>query len=170
MARRAPGLSRCRRQAVLYGVCLVALVSPAGATGAGPTGNAADTDVLANVLSTAYLAKNLSSVCGDQNHWFLEDTKGSSGDGLEFSEHIKSEVLARLSANDASIVVVRAANAARTVSLGMIHVMGEDTDAAETARIAGWCETTAKPLVKGILAQHDIRHDLFERMLSQAKP
>lgn len=167
----ARSLSWLRRHGILVGALLGALASvgPADATGAGPTKSAVDTDVLANVLSTAFLADNLSRVCAEQNRWFLEDTKGAEGDGRAFAEHLKAEILSRLSESDAGVVVIRAANAARAISLGLIHVMSGDSAASETERLVAWCETTAKPLVKGILAQHDIRHDLYDRMLSQAK-
>ena len=166
---RTPGQFRRRRVIIGASLMAVGLTGPAGATGTGPAKSAVDTDVLANVLSTAFLAANLSRVCAEQNQWFLEDTKSAAGDGRTFAEHIKEEVLSSLNEGDAGVVVIRAANAARAVSLGLIHVMQDESTAAEEQRMAAWCETTAKPLVRGILAQHDIRHDLYDRMLSRAK-
>ena len=61
------------------------------------------------------------------------------------------------------------ANASRAVSIGFIHVMGDGPADEQSERLAAWCKATAKPLVQGILAQHEIRHDLYDRMLDQAK-
>lgn len=160
----------CGRLIVL-GLVLSALAAVGGAraTGSAEAVGEVDTDALANVLSAAYLAENLSLVCAEQDRWFLEDTKGSAGNGRDFAGHVRSEVLARLTERDAGSVVLAAANAARAVSLGMVHVMGDGSSAEQSDRLSGWCETTAKPLVKGILAQHEIRHDLYEQIISQAK-
>lgn len=145
------------------------VMGAASATSANRTGGSVNTDMLANVLSTAFLAQNVTVVCAEQNKWFSEDTRGSAGDGREFAEHVKGEVLARLNEREAGVVVIGAAKAARAVSLGLIHVMDGGSDLEQGERLTAWCETTAKPLVKGILAQHDVRHDLYDRMLSQSK-
>lgn len=147
----------------------VVTMGEAGATGASGSSSSVNTDMLANVLATAFLAQNVTLVCAQQNKWFLEDTRSSVGNGRDFAEHVKREVLAHLSERDAGLVVIIAANAARAMSLGLIHVMGGGTPDEQIERMNAWCDATAKPLVKGILAQHEIRHDLYDQMLSQEK-
>ena len=122
-----------------------------------------------DVLSTAFLAKNLTLVCSQQDRWFAQDTRTDALDGVGFADHVEGEVLERLSQADSGLVVIRAANASRAVSLGLIEVMGNAPPDEQSQRLRDWCETTAKPLVRGILAQHGIRHDLYERMLAQTK-
>jgi len=157
------------RGAAALWVAALASVSDVGATSSSGARGSVDTDTLANVLATAFLAQSLSLVCAEQDKWFLEDTRGPGGDGRDFAEHIKREVLAHLSEREAGLIVINAANAARAMSLGLIHVMGGGTSDEQIERMAAWCNSTAKPLVKGILAQHEIRHDLYDQMLSQAK-
>lgn len=157
------------RGAAAIWIAAFAAIGGVGATSSSGSRGSVDTDMLANVLATAFLAQNLSLVCAEQNKWFLEDTRGPGGDARDFAEHIKREVLAHLSEREAALVVVNAANASRAMSLGLIHVMGGGTRDEQVERITAWCDSTAKPLVKGILGQHEIRHDLYDQMLLQAK-
>ena len=150
-------------------ICLALGASTAVAAPGGQSPSSPDTDMLANVLSTAFLAKNLTLVCSQQDRWFAEDTRTGDLDGVGFAEHVQREVLDRLSQTESGIVVIRAANASRAVSIGFIHVMGDGPADEQSERLAAWCKATAKPLVQGILAQHEIHHDLYDRMLDQAK-
>ncbi|MFC3693217.1 hypothetical protein ACFOWB_13420 [Chenggangzhangella methanolivorans] len=150
-------------------ICLALSASMAVAAPEGQSPPSVDTDMLANVLSTAFLAKNLTLVCSQQDRWFAEDTRIRDLDGVGFADHVQREVLDRLSQTESGIVVIRAANASRAVSIGFIHVMGDGPADEQSERLAAWCKATAKPLVQGILAQHEIRHDLYDRMLDQAK-
>ncbi|WP_020179920.1 hypothetical protein [Methylopila sp. M107] len=150
-------------------ICLALGASTAVAAPGDLVPSAPDTDMLANVLSTAFLAKNLTLVCSQQDRWFAEDTRTGDLDGVGFADHVQREVLDRLSQTESGIVVIRAANASRAVSIGFIHVMGDGPADEQSERLDAWCKATAKPLVQGIIAQHEIRHDLYDRMLAQAK-
>lgn len=154
---------------ILLCFALFLATPPATAAPGGQGVPAPDTDMLANVLSTAFLAKNLTLVCSQRDRWFAEDTKDGALDGLGFADHVEGEVLERLSKADSGLVVIRAANASRAVSLGLIHVMGDASPDEQAERLDAWCADTAKPLVRGILAQHGIRHDLYDVMLARAK-
>ena len=156
-----------RKSLIILTFAVLPTVASATAAGDGPS--EPDTDMLASVLSTAFLAKNLTLVCSQQDRWFAQDTKTESGDGIAFAQHIEGEVLTRLPAQKAGLVAYVAANAARSVSLGLVRVMSGEAEPEQSERIKAWCATTAKPLVTGILAQHEIRHDLYEQMLSTAK-
>ncbi|MFC7052525.1 hypothetical protein ACFQI3_07465 [Hansschlegelia quercus] len=135
-------------------ICLAFGASTAVAAPGGSGPSAPDTDMLADVLSTAFLAKNLTLVCSQQDRWFAEDTKKGDLDGVGFADHVEREVLDRLSKTESGIVVIRAANASRAVSLGLIHVMGDAPADEQSERLSAWCKAKAKPLVQGILVQH----------------
>lgn len=130
---------------------------------------AADLPVLGNVLSPAYLALNLTVVCARGDPTFLADTKRLSGDVPSVVQHIKDEVIASLKPAEAEAVVRHAAEAARSIALGLLRSMSSGSDAEEGERVVRWCETTAKPFVRGVVGEHETRHDLFEVVLAEAK-
>lgn len=154
-----------RRGFVALSMLLAVALLRAASTGAA----AAEVRVLGNVLSPAYLALNLTVVCARADPTFLTKTKRLSGEVPSVVQHIKDEVTASLKPAEAEAIVRHAADAARTVALGLVRSMSGGSDAEEGERIARWCETTAKPFVLGTVAEHETRHDQFERMLEEAK-
>ena len=137
--------------------------------GVSTTATAADTRTLGNILSPAYLAMNFTVVCAQRDPAFLSATSGPRGSALVYAQHIKDEVIAALEATEAEIVLREAANAARSVALGFVRSMAGGSDATEAERLRNWCESTAKPFVRGVVVEHDTRHDLFEQVLEAAK-
>ncbi|MBX9934318.1 MAG: hypothetical protein K2Y56_22845 [Methylobacterium sp.] len=137
--------------------------------GASTAAAAADTRTLGNILSPAYLAMNFTVVCARQDPAFLSATGGPRGSALVYAQHIKDEVIATLDATEGEIVVREAANAARSVALGFLRSMAGGSEAIEAERVRNWCTSVANPFIRGVVVEHDTRHDLFEQVLEAAK-
>lgn len=112
---------------------------------------------------------NFTVVCASRDPAFLSATGGPRGSALVYAQHIKDEVIAALEAREAEIVVREAANAARSVALGFVRSMAGGSDATVAERLRNWCTTVANPFTRGVVVEHDTRHDLFEQVLETAK-
>ena len=145
-----------------------AIVTAAG-TLAAPDARALDRDVMTNILSPVYLAKNFTSVCVKLDQSFLEETRGQSGTALEVTKHIEDEILATMSREEAAPIVIAAAGHARAVGLGLIRALAGGSVEEQAERLRRLCGRTAKPFVKGVVEDHETRHEFFERMLRDAR-
>jgi len=130
---------------------------------------AADINTLGYVLSPAYLAMDFTMVCERQDPAFISATNGPRGSALAFAQHTKSEVISNLDNREAQAVVRIAADAARVIALGMLRSMRGGSASIEAGRVLSWCETVAKPFVRGTVAEHEKGHDLFEKVIEGAK-
>lgn len=130
---------------------------------------AADIRALGNVLAPAYLAMNFAVVCAKQDSSFLEATGGPRGSVLEYAEHVKDEIIADLENHQAQAILQLAANAARTVALGFMRGMAGESNSTEASRVRVWCDAVAKPFIRGVVAEHENRHDLFKEVIAAAK-
>lgn len=133
------------------------------------TATAVDIKMLGNVLSPAYLAMNFAVVCARQDPSFLSVTGGPRGSALVYAQHIKDEIIADLEPRDGETIVRDAADAARSVALGFMRSMAGGLDAIEAKRVRTGCESIAKPFIRGVVAEHENRHDLFEQVIAAAK-
>ncbi|GLK69262.1 hypothetical protein [Hansschlegelia plantiphila] len=131
--------------------------------------HALNEDVMRNILSPVLLAQNLALVCVKFDANFTRETGGQGGDADRVLDHIKDEILATMTREEAGPIVVSAAGAARAVGLGMIRALAGGSPEEQTARIRTLCKRTAKPLVKGVVDDHEGRHEFFERMLKDAR-
>jgi AcrR family transcriptional regulator len=126
-------------------------------------------DVMRNILSPIFLAQNLTAVCMRINPDFARETGGKDGDADKVITHMKDEILATMTREEAAPIVVSAAGAARAVGLGMIRALSGGTVEEQTDRVRALCEETAKPIVRGVVENHDERHEFFEQMLREAR-
>jgi hypothetical protein len=139
------------------------------AFGTSSPARALNEDVMRNVLSSVLLAQNFTAVCVKVDPNFAQETGGRIGDAAKVIAHIKDEILATMTREEAAPIVVSAAGAARAVGLGMIRALSGGTIEEQTDRIRALCEETAKPIVRGLVENHDNRHDFFEQMLKDAR-
>lgn len=130
---------------------------------------ALDRDVMTNILSPIYLAENFTKVCMTIDDRFLDETKGTSGDALEVTAHIRDQVLATMTREEAAPIVVAAAGSARAVGLGLIRALSGGTVDQQAERVRTLCERTAKPFVRGVVEDHETHHEFFEQMLKDAR-
>lgn len=148
---------------------LAAAFAAALALGATSPARALDEDVMRNILSPVFLAKNLTAVCAQLDQDFLEQTKGLTGDANEVTDHIKNEVAATMTREEAAPIINSAAGAARAVGLGLIRALSGGSFEEQTDRVKVLCERTARPFVKGVVDDHEARHEFFEKMLKDAR-
>lgn len=147
-----------------------AAIIVAAAGGIAPTSaRALDEDVMTNILSPIYLAKNLTAVCAKLDQSFIEDTRGRTGTAAEVTQRMVDQVLATMTRDEAAPIVVAAARHARAVGLGMIRAQSGGSVDDQTERVKRLCERTAEPFVRGVVEDHETRPDFFEQMLRDAR-
>lgn len=139
------------------------------ALGITPPARALNEDVMRNILSPVFLAQNFTAVCSKIDPDFVRKTGGKDGDANAVIGHIKDEILATMTREEAAPIVASAAGAARAVGLGMIRALSGGSADEQVERVKALCEETAKPLVKGVVDNHDERHEFFEQMLKDAR-
>lgn len=139
------------------------------ALGISSPARALNEDVMRNILSSVFLARNFTAVCSGIDPDFARKAGGKDGDADKVIGHIEDEILAAMTRNEAAPIVASAAGAARAVGLGMIRQISGGSDAEQAERVALLCETTAEPIVKGVVENHESRHEFFEKMLKDAR-
>jgi hypothetical protein len=77
---------------------------------------ARDLAALANLVAPAYTAMQFAGICGQDISWFVSQPRGMRGSAIHYAEHVKEEVIASLTYDDAVIVLTAAADAARTIA------------------------------------------------------
>lgn len=142
----------------------------AAAGGLAPTSaRALDEDVMTNILSPIYLAKNLTAVCVKLDESFVEDTRGTTGTASEVTQRMVDQILATMTREEAAPIVLAAARHARAVGLGMIRAQSGGSFDDQTDRVKRLCERTAEPFVRGVVKDHETRPEFFEQMLRDAR-
>lgn len=139
------------------------------ALGTSSPARALNEDVMRNILSPVFLAQNLTAVCSKLDPEFANKTGGQNGNADNVIGHIKDEVLASMTNEEAAPIVMSAAGAARAVGLGMIRALSGGSYQEQTERVRMFCDQTARPVVKGVVDNHEERHEFFERMIKDAR-
>lgn len=145
----------------------LALAAVAGLPG--PLSATPDPTRLADLLTTPFLAQNITAVCGARDRRFLLETSGPHGTMHAYAQHIKEEVIASLRPSEFETVLRSAAEAARTLARGMLRELADASPSIEADRLDTWCQTFAKSLVRRVIAEHDAAHDRFLQSVEQAK-
>ncbi|RXF72936.1 hypothetical protein [Hansschlegelia zhihuaiae] len=139
------------------------------ALGAMSPARALNEDVMRNVLSSVFLAQNFTAVCVKVDPDFAQEAGGKNGDASKVIAHMKDEILATMTREEAAPIVASAAGAARAVGLGMIRALSGGSAEEQVIRVKALCEETAKPIVRSVVENHDERHEFFEQMLKDAR-
>jgi AcrR family transcriptional regulator len=139
------------------------------ASGVSTPARALNEDVMRNILSPVILAQNLTAVCSRIDPDFTRVAGGKGGDADKVIGHIKDEILATMTREEAEPIVLSAAGAARAVGLGLIRALSGGSADEQVERLRALCVKTAGPLVKGVVENHDERHEFFEQMLKEAR-
>ena len=137
----------------------------AGVTGVTAPSYALDADAARNLLSSVFLAQSLAAVRVEIDPEFAKHTAGRDGDAIAVATHMKDEITAPMTREEATSILQSAAGAARAVSLGMIRPLSGGTRVEQIERMRRFCIDTARPLVKGIVDNHEQRHADFELIL-----
>jgi hypothetical protein len=130
---------------------------------------AEDLKVLTRILYAADLADQANTYCILIDPSFSSKAKGRLGNMRVYAEHIKREVTIDLRQVDALAVMMKAAGAAKRKMESIFGNIKNRHDAAEINSILNWCNETAKPLIKGVIATHDRDHAEIDKIMAKAK-
>lgn len=136
----------------------------------GAPAQALDEDAARNILSSVFLAQSLAAVCAEIDPEFVQSTAGHDRDAFGVMTHIRDEILTTMTQDQAAPVLASAAGAARAVSLGFIRPLSGGSVVEQAARVKDFCVRSARPLVKGVVDNHELRHDAFLKMLKKSDP
>lgn len=153
-----------RRQRVLVLACVVGLgVLPSAAA-------AADLVRLARILAPVLTAEQFAGVCRAADPAF-KVLRGPLGSVHSYSAHMRDEVLAGLGQDEASIVLLSAADRARSTALGELRALASSSHGAEVqaAALAAWCAKSALAYIERVMNEHDNDHSTYEAVVESAK-
>lgn len=130
---------------------------------------AADVKALAKALAPALLAQQYASICAAQEPSFLSEIVGPVGNVHAYARHIRGEVIAGLGPDEATRVVLKAAETARTVARFRMQELAAAREEIEPERMTAWCRMFAQPSIRAVIREHDTRHQVMDELLSRAK-
>jgi hypothetical protein len=117
---------------------------------------------LSQLLTPAYTAMDYAAVCATDRSWTVSQPAGPRGSAIHYAQHIKDEIVAFLSYNEALTVLKAAADAARQDTYAQLrnHVHARER-AEEPARLRAWCYGHANHLIEALIRLHDENHSAF---------
>ena len=130
---------------------------------------AKDLETLSRMLIPAYMAQQFAAVCVVNNPSFLGETAGPQGHVHVYAKHVKEEVISELGNAAVEVVLRMAADTARSVVRAEMAQLPAGTLVEDSAHLLTWCEQSAKPYVREIMAAHAEKHSQIDRMLAEAK-
>lgn len=152
------------RHSTQLALCIVLLSVAPSAT------SAKELRALADIVLPAYTAMNFTVVCAREDPYFLRDTSGPRGTSLHYAEHVKDEVIASLTNDEAIAVLKAAADDARLVARNKIRELAVLSDDAATIKaIRMWCDGPAKQFVLKFIELHDGRHAEIAELIRRAQ-
>lgn len=144
---------------------LVSIIALA-ATGAA----ARDLKPLSELLAPAYTAMSYAGLCSMDEGWAHSQPRGTLGAAINYAEHIKNEVIASLSREDAVAVLKTAADAARSHARRQLknNVIVPDK-AEEAVRFREWCDSHASGFIQSVIRGHDGDYASFHSHIDAVK-
>ncbi|MCK9908182.1 hypothetical protein MXD81_03505 [Microbacteriaceae bacterium K1510] len=136
---------------------------------AGPA-SARDLPALTRLLTPAYAAMSYAGVCAMQRQWTAAQPRGRHGTAINYAEHIKNEVVASLSDEDARTILTAAADTARrTARMQLRENVTASDKREEDARLTAWCAGYVSDFIADVIRRHDADHTSFLERLRVAK-
>lgn len=134
------------------------------------TARAQDVKALARLVTPAYTAMSYANLCAMNQDWAAAQPRGARGSAIQYAQHVKDEVIASLSYEDAKGVLQIAADAARNSARAELAEKVILTDkAAEAVRFRAWCDGYVKTFIRELIQQHDGDHTAFMGRVELAK-
>lgn len=130
---------------------------------------AVNDETLVRILTRAYIADNFAFYCAQYDPSIINRTRSTVGDMQALMLHIRGEVVSGLPESEASRIVIRSADAARTGALLAIRKHYGPNPDKERARLHEWCKKSVVPSLKEFVARHDGRHDVLDQEIREAK-
>ena len=125
---------------------------------------------LSELLVPAYTAMSNANSCSMDPGWAVSQPHGRLGVAINYAEHIKDEIIASLSRDDAVSILKAAADAARSEARRQLkdQVVVADKD-IEAARFGQWCRDHAGRQIRSVMRSHDGDHVSFLGKIDAAK-
>ena len=131
---------------------------------------ARDLKQLSELLAPAYTAMSYAGLCSTEQGWNRSQPRGTLGAAVNYAEHIKDEVIASLSREEAMAVLIAAADEARSRARGQLKdkVIASDK-VEEAARFHEWCDGHASRFIRSVIRGHDGDYAAFHGHIDAAK-
>ncbi|MBX9828059.1 MAG: hypothetical protein K2Y27_24085 [Xanthobacteraceae bacterium] len=135
-----------------------------------PPANAKDLLSLSRLLTPAYTAMNYAAVCASHPPWAVSQPTGSRGTAVNYAEHVKDEIIAGLSYDEALKVLRLAADDARADTRERLRAsVAVDQADVKAVGLKSWCEGYATGFIAALIETHDNNHEAFLEQLRQSK-
>jgi hypothetical protein len=131
---------------------------------------AQELDALSRILVPAYTAMNYASLCSVESGWAGAQPRGVRGAAINYAQHVKDDVIASLSENDAVAVLKMAADIARNNAQAQLRdnvIVADKT--LEALRFHDWCNSFVNGYIVDLIRRYDGDYDSFMRTIEQAK-
>lgn len=146
--------------------CLPLLISLAMASPA----SAKDLSALSSLLTPAYVAMNYAAVCAPRAQWAVRQPVGLRGGAAHYAAHVKNEVVAGLTGQEALLVLRQAADEARAEARKQLREnVHSDDRMTEEIRLSDWCDDYARHFIGVFIEIHDREHDAFLKQVQHFK-
>ena len=125
---------------------------------------------LSRLLTPAYTAMSLANLCSTEPGWPFTQPRGQRGVAVNYAEHVKDEIVASLSDQDAFAVLKPAADAARNEARAQLRekvIVSDKT--VEAIRFRDWCNGYVNDFIEDVIRKHDGDHAAFLRRVDLAK-
>lgn len=126
-----------------------------------------DLNVLSRLLVPAYTAMNFAAVCASVPGWSATQPSGPRGFAGNYAEHVKDEIIAGLSHDEAVAVLRGAADAAREEARRQLRLFARADD--YHSQVLRWCSGAAREAIRAFIRDHDRDHDAFVTEVARAK-
>jgi hypothetical protein len=126
-------------------------------------------EILMRFLVPVFLAQNFAAICVTSDPNFLSDLKDGGHAVDIFADHVKFEITANLTQEEARSVVLAAANNARHVAREELRRLIPEYPALPADKLDPWCKAEAKSYILAVTKKHFDEHDQFLKIIEYAK-
>ena len=145
--------------------CVAAII----AAGCGATAFAQDLEALSRLVTPAYTAMSFAGLCATEPGWSGAQPRGARGVAVQYAQHVKDEVIASLTQDEAVTVLKSAADAARNEARAQLRdkvIVADKT--VEAVRFREWCNGYVNGFIAELIQRHDGDHVGFLRHVEVA--
>lgn len=130
---------------------------------------AKDLDLLIRYLIPVFLSQNFASICRANNPYFLSELPNGTASLDELSNEMKREITDGLSADDAQLVVITAANNARTTARNALSKIAPEYPKLAAVPTEHWCNDDARSFILRVIKTDQAEHERFLKIIEAAK-
>jgi hypothetical protein len=131
---------------------------------------AADLVHLSDLLIYVFTMEQFNLLCTANNAAFRDELSFAKGwHFIDYSKHMKEEIITGLSSEQTSVAVQSAAQRAREKARSRLKIFDSPDGLSTETRVRRWCESAAKPYIQSVINMHDGHHEVWVQALNQAK-